>query len=165
DEIILFGPDITERLQAEAFRQAEDRFQIFVDSVKDAAISVLDLTGHIVIDIGGERMLGYRAGELVGTDHSILYPPEDGQRPRRNLDAAIAHGHQDDSGWLVRKDGSRLWADCSIYPLYDQRRQPSGFAIVTRDATEHRRMEEQIRNSEERLRLATNAAEVGTWEF
>ncbi len=166
-DIVLVGRDITERSQAEALRrQTEQRFQILVDSVKDHAISMLDVEGRFVSwNIGGERVFGYREGELLGKDHGILYPPEDAQRPRHNLDAAVAHGRHEDGGWLVRKDGSRLLADCFFYPVYDQSGQPSGFAVVTRDVTERRRMEERIRNSEERLRLATDAAEIGTWDF
>ena len=39
----------------------------------------------------------------------------------------------------------------------------SGYATVTRDLTERRRAEELLRASEERRRLALDAAELGTW--
>jgi PAS domain S-box-containing protein len=43
--------------------------------------------------------------------------------------------------------------------------EPSGFAVVTRDISERRQLEQTIRNSEARLRLTLDAAEMGAWAF
>jgi len=55
--IVLSARGVTERLQAEALRrQAEERFRILVDGVKDYAISMLDIEGRIASwNVGGER--------------------------------------------------------------------------------------------------------------
>jgi PAS domain S-box-containing protein len=46
DEVVVFGRDITERLQAETLRkQTEERFRILIDGVKDYAILLLDPKG------------------------------------------------------------------------------------------------------------------------
>jgi PAS domain S-box-containing protein len=168
DDIVMFGRDITERLQAEALRrQTEERFQILVDGLQDYAIYMLDLRGRIASwNIGGQRLFGYRPSEILGRDSSILFPPEEVEHARRHLELAVANGYyEEEAGWLVRKDGSRLLASCHFYPLYGPLGEPTGFAVVTRDVTEHHRMLEMIRSNEERLRLATDAAQIGTWDY
>jgi light-regulated signal transduction histidine kinase (bacteriophytochrome) len=47
----------------------------------------------------------------------------------------------------VRKDGSRFWARVVMTALYDESGQVRGFAKVTRDVTERRLLEEQLRHS------------------
>src|SRR5690606_15308429 len=53
----------------------------------------------------------------------------------------------------IRKDGSRFWANVVITALRDDEGELIGFAKVTRDQTERRRNEEELRISEERFRL------------
>jgi PAS domain S-box-containing protein len=166
-EIALLGRDITEHLEAEAHRRlSEERFRILLEGVKDYAIVLVDPKGRISSwNAGAERLYGYRADEVLGSDASSFYPPEQGQRPRENLEAAVVHGHHEDEGWRVRKDGSRFFASASYYPLYDELGQPSGFAVVNRNVTEQRRMQQSLRTSEERLRLALDCAEMGSWDY
>ena len=53
----------------------------------------------------------------------------------------------------MRKDGSLFWANVVITALCDERRELLGFAKVTRDLTNRREHEEELRQSEERFRL------------
>jgi signal transduction histidine kinase len=64
-------------------------------------------------------------------------------KPARELAAAARDGRVEDEGWRVRKDGSRFWADVVITAITDQARVLQGFAKVTRDVSERRRLEEQ----------------------
>jgi PAS domain S-box-containing protein len=166
-EIALLGRDITERLQAEALRrQSEQRFEILIEGVKDYAIVLLDPEGRFSSwNAGAERLYGYRAEEVLGKDTALFYPPEQAQSARDNLEAAVARGHHEEEGWRVRKDGSQLLVNALFYPLYDELSQPSGFAVVHRDITAQRRIEQNLRTSEERLRQALDAAGLGAWEY
>jgi PAS domain S-box-containing protein len=167
DQVFLFGRNITERLQAEVLRrQSEQRLRILLDGVKDYAIVLLDPKGQIASwNIGAERLFGYRASDILGKDNAVVYAAEDAEHARENLEDAVAAGQRQDEGQRVRNDGSRFLAEATYSALYDDLGEPSGFAVVTRDVTERRRMVQRLRTSEERLRLALDAAEVGTWEY
>ncbi|HEY2608194.1 MAG TPA: PAS domain S-box protein, partial [Paraburkholderia sp.] len=99
------GLDITERKEAQTvlLRQAA----IF-EHLSDAIV-ITDLRGNITdFNVGGERMLGYRTREILGKPVSILHPPEDALRIRREALAALAA----DGTWrgeltFVRRDGTR----------------------------------------------------------
>jgi PAS domain S-box-containing protein len=138
-------------------RHAEDAglFRLLVDRVVDYAIFLLTPDGHVASwNKGAERLKGYRAAEIIGHSFERFYPPEAraAGRPARLLAIARAEGRVEDEGWRVRKDGTRFWADVVITALRDDSGQLVGFAKVTRDLTERRAAEEQLRQSEERFR-------------
>jgi PAS domain S-box-containing protein len=134
----------------------EDGYRLLVRNVRDYAIFMLDLHGHIVSwNVGAERIKGYREEEILGRHFSVFYPQADIDRgkPDRELRDAVADGRLEDEGWRLRKDGTRFWANVIITPLVDDSGQLVGFSKVTRDMTERRNAENALRESEERFRL------------
>lgn len=134
--------------------------RLLVDSVLDYAIFALDPEGYILTwNAGAARLKGYAASEIVGKHFSSFYPDEDiaAGKPARELKVAIAEGRVEDEGWRIRKDGSRFWANVIITALRDESGTLVGFAKVTRDLTERKRSEEELRQSEERFRLLVQA--------
>lgn len=142
--------------------ESDERFRRLVESVRDYAIFMLDLEGNITSwNAGAERLKQYTAEEAIGRNFSMFYPPEEiaAGRPQRLLAIAAAEGRVEDEGWRVRKDGTRFWALVVITALRDRSGQLSGFGKVTRDLTERRETEEQLRASEEQFRLLIDRVE------
>ena len=137
-----------------SLQPSDDRFRLLVDSVKDYAIFMLDPDGRVLTwNAGAELIKGYSASEIIGEHFSRFYPPEARDFPAYELKVAAAEGRFEDEGWRVRKDGSRFWANVVITALYGSDKALVGFAKVTRDLTDRRESEEQLRHSEERFRL------------
>lgn len=149
--------DLTARRAAEEqLRQADGRFHQLVDAVVDYAIFMLDPTGHVATwNSGASRVKGYGAEEIIGQHFSVFYTPEDRAVGRHEsiLETVRREGRYEDEAWRVRKDGSRFWANVVITALQGDTGKLIGFAKVTRDLTERRRVEEELRRSEERFRL------------
>jgi PAS domain S-box-containing protein len=140
----------------------EERYRVLVDSIKDYAIFMLDAKGRIATwNLGAERLKGYRAQEIIGRHFSVFYPEDVVARgyPDEELRHAAELGRWEDEGWRVRKAGSRFWANVVITALRDENGELMGFAKITRDLTERRNNEEQLRQSEERLRRLMDAVE------
>jgi PAS domain S-box-containing protein len=137
-------------------QQSEERFRLLVESVRDYAIFMLDPDGHVLTwNAGAQRFKGYRADEIIGQHFSRFYPPEAlaSGLPDHELKVASKTGVFEDEGWRVRKDGSLFWANVVITAMRDAQGELVGFAKVTRDLTQRRGHEEELRRSEERFRL------------
>lgn len=124
--------------------------------MSDYAVFMLDPEGHVrTWNLGAARIKGYEADEIIGEHFSKFYPQEDIEagKPDRELKIAVEMGRVEDEGWRLRKDGSRFWANVVITALRAPGGELQGFAKVTRDLTERRRAEEELRRSEERFRI------------
>ncbi len=146
-------------LAHEQLRASEARFRLLVEAVKDYAIFMLDPSGRVVTwNAGAARIKGYDAREIIGHHFSEFYPTDDVRAGKceRELEGAARDGRFEDEGWRIRKDGTRFWANVVLTALRAENGELVGFAKVTRDLTERRRLElEQLRlgKAEEAIRL------------
>jgi len=155
--------DITARAQAEEqLRWTEESFRLMVESVTDYAIVMLDTEGRVMSwNSGAQRIKGYPAEEIVGRHFSGFYPREDIEqgRPQRDLDFVTAKGRFEDEGWRVRKDGSTFWANVVYTAIRDQAGNLRGFAKLTRDLTERKRLDQVLQDKNAELESAKSVAE------
>lgn len=133
-----------------------NRFELLVQNVTDYAIFMLSVNGIVISwNAGARRFKGYEAEEIIGQHFSRFYTPEDQAAgiPAIALETAEHEGRFEAEGWRVRKDGTRFWANVVIDPIRELTGELVGFAKITRDLTERRAAQEELRRSEERFRL------------
>jgi PAS domain S-box-containing protein len=124
---------------------------------------MLDPQGCVVNwNSGAERLKGYSAREIIGKHFSCFYAREQADRgvPQSELRVAADAGRFEDEGWRLRKDGSEFWANVVITAVRDRQEVLIGFTKVTRDLTERRRAEEQVRHRTAELSRTLREREV-----
>ncbi|MBS1989570.1 MAG: response regulator [Cyanobacteria bacterium SZAS LIN-3] len=139
---------------------SDDSYRIFVSSVMDYAIIMLDVNGHIISwNEGAQRIKGYEPQEIIGQHFSRFYLPEEiaAGKPDYELKVASEVGRFEDIGWRLRKDGSKFWASVVITALKDPSGELRGFGKVTRDITERKIAEEALLASKRELESLNTA--------
>jgi PAS domain S-box-containing protein len=156
--------DLTVKGSGIALAESEHKFRMLVQGVIGYAIYMIDPQGYITNwNLGGERINGYSAEEVIGQHFSRFYTPEDRAAgiPSRALAIAAGEGRYEGEGWRIRKDGSRFWASVVIDRILDSDGELIGFAKVTRDMTEKRRAEEALEQARAAFAQAQKMEAVG----
>jgi PAS domain S-box-containing protein len=149
----------------------EERFQLLVESVKDYAIFLLDTQGNVATwNTGAQRIKGYAAEEIIGQHFSKFYPEAEVRagKTEYELQVAMREGRFEDEGWRLRKDGSQFWANVVITALRDPGGALIGYAKITRDLTERRKLEEervQLAHAQEAVRLRDEFLSLASHEL
>jgi len=134
--------------ECELGHAVDDRFRRLVDSIGEYAIFMLDLEGRVCSwNVGSTRIKGFSKDEALGQHLSVFYTTDAirENKPAMELAMAVREGRYEDEGWRVRKDGSRFWANVVITALYDRDGVLEGYAKITKDMTERKRLEERFR--------------------
>jgi PAS domain S-box-containing protein len=157
--------DVTERKEAEdKLRESEQRFRLLVQGVTDYAIYMLSPEGVVTNwNSGAERIKGYVQEEIVGSHFSRFYTTEEQAAgvPRRALSTAATTGRFEAEGWRVRKDGTRFWAHVIIDAIHGDDGQLVGFAKITRDLTEKKRIADALEAANAALYQAQKMESIG----
>jgi PAS domain S-box-containing protein len=153
--------DISERKSSsDNLRASEERFRLFVDAFSDYALLMLDPSGNVVSwNSGAERIKGYKADEILGKHFSCFYLPEAiaNGHPDAELRTAAKEGRYVEEGWRVRKDGTRFLADVVITAIRNANGELAGFAKVTRDITERKKIDQHNQKAKEAAESADMA--------
>jgi PAS domain S-box-containing protein len=125
-----------------------ERYKMLVENVQDYAIFFMDAEGYIQTwNKGAEKNKGYTHDEIIGKHFSIFYSDQDNadHKPEKELEIAKKHGRVEDEDWRIKKDGTKFWANVVITALYDEDGTLQGFAKVTRNLTERKQNEDNLK--------------------
>jgi PAS domain S-box-containing protein len=166
--------DITERVEAQRAREAsEARLKqlhslIPVGVFSIAAPGVFGFCNRRAVELWGFEP---RAGQPLREMHAGFNvrwadgrPMTDAESP---LELALHHGQtrRDFEIRLQRPDGRELFLNVSVDVVRNERAEVTDVVCVFDDISERKEAELALRQSEERLRLATSTGSVGIWDW
>jgi PAS domain S-box-containing protein len=153
-------------LRAEMRRRAESEqnFSVLVQGVVDYSLILLKPDGTVATwNQGAERMKGYPAEEIVGQNFSRFYTEEERARgvPQALLADAAREGKVEVEGWRLRKSGQRFWAHTVLDAIRSEGGDLVGYAKITRDITERRQAEADLKRAQDELAQAQKMEATG----
>jgi two-component system, cell cycle sensor histidine kinase and response regulator CckA len=154
--------DITERKRAEeAIRESETTLRSLIDATTETLL-LIDTEGKILVanETVAQR-LGRSVKGLVGRSVHELFPPDIAAPRKEEYEKVIRTGR---SVHFQDKRAERVY-DNHGYPVFDDEGRVTKVAIFANDVTERMRMEETLREREERLSLTLEATSDGLWDW
>jgi PAS domain S-box-containing protein len=123
-------------------------------------------TGDLTWSERGKALFGLPdAAVTLGTFLSALHP-EDQDRIERAVKQSLQEdGFYDEEMRVPSPEGTVRWVECLGHAYHDDTGKPLRAAGIALDITGRKRTEEALRSSEEKLRLALDAAQMGTWDL
>ncbi len=170
EKLINVSIDVTEQLNADSqlkerdleLRAQEELYFRMINEVEDYAILRLSPEGIIENwNTGAEKIKGYTAAEIIGKHFRIFYSPEDQQShlPETLIHIASEDGKSSHEGWRVRKDKTRFWGSILITALHDSAGHVVGFSKVTRDLTQMKIANDNLKSYTEKIEKANEELE------
>ncbi|HRJ71865.1 MAG TPA: PAS domain S-box protein [Terrimicrobiaceae bacterium] len=166
--------DVTERKNAqETLRQSEERLRrerallrALVDSIPDL-IFFKDLASVFLgCNKAFEDRMGVPQDAIAGKTDFELVPRDLAEFYRqKDLELLESGTPQRTEEWIPFKDGTGGYFETLKTPYYGPDGESLGLIGVSRDITERRRSEEQLRAALDRMELAAKAAGAGIWEL
>ena len=151
-------------LSDKARRESEERFRALFNQATVGVAQVDSATGQFVrVNQRYADILGYSPQELVGMTFQSLTHPDD-------LAADLAHFRRLQSGDVpeyrlekryIHKDGHEVWGDATVSSMWASGSAPGYHIAVVQDITARKRMEENLRANEQRLRSILERLPMG----
>ena len=147
--------DITERkLVEKELRESEEKLRFMFESISDGFV-LTDLEGKITdVNEAITRTAGFdRKEELIGRSGFELLVGKDSREAAEDVGKALQAGEGGTNEYAVlTNDGREVEVEASAAFLRDASDNPVGIISVVRDITERKRMDKELRDSEEKLR-------------
>jgi PAS domain S-box-containing protein len=154
-------------------RRSSEELRLLLDRAVAASSNGIIITDPnlpddpiVYVNPAFERITGYAAEEVMGRNCRFLQGEDRVQAQLEQLRAALGEGR----GCRVvlrnyRKDGALFWNELYVSPVHDDEGRLTHFVGVQNDVTGRRRIQEALKGSEDRLRLAVESTGLGTWDF
>lgn len=156
--------DITERRAAEVeLLISKEKFETLFKEAPLGIALIDSLTGHIyAVNSMFAKIAGRTAQEMTKIDLMSIIHPDDVQKDLDNM-ALLNAGKV--SGFQMRKryihpDGSTIWLNMTIAPMTVEDKTHPRHICMIQDITEHRKLEEQLRQSQKMESIGTLAGGV-----
>jgi PAS domain S-box-containing protein len=157
--------DITEHKQMEEeLRQTENRFRKLVETMKVGLTSIDEKGALTYANEQFCKTLGYSMDEVIGRPTVDFYYDEETRKAQEEVFAKRKEGMRDPAPYEIvwrTKDGRKVYTILSPTPSFDADGRYIGSSAIQTDITERKRMEEKLRQSEERFRTLVETMKVG----
>ena len=154
-----------------ALHASEENLSVTLHSIGDAVLAT-DVNGRVTrMNPIAEKLTGWMQAEAAGRPIAEVFHiiNEETRQPAlipvaKVLETGTIQGLANHTV-VIARDGTEWPIADSAAPIRDREGRVLGVILVFRDVTEEKKAEREIRESQQRLKLALDAAQIGDWEL
>jgi PAS domain S-box-containing protein len=153
-------------IKTDTAEEVRSRLAAIVQNSDDAIVAK-DLNGIITSwNSSAERIFGYTEQEVLGKPIALIIP-SDLQAEEAQILQRLRAGERIEHFETVRiaKGGRKVLVSLTISPVKDASGRVVGASKIARDITRIKQVEQELRESEQRMRFCLEAANIGTWNW
>jgi PAS domain S-box-containing protein len=160
--------DVTKRRRAEeSLRDSEEMLRSILTYSPDA-INLIDMDGTIVeCNPKALELTGLTSkDEIIGHNMLEAISPDERECMMENITELIAAGNANRFEYtLVKTNGQPYFAEVTSWAVKDKWGEPALLVSMTKDITDRKRAEEELKKSQDRLLAAQRITHFGYWEY
>ncbi|MFA5322231.1 MAG: diguanylate cyclase [Smithella sp.] len=136
-----------------ALRESEERYRALVENANDIVFKTDEKGFLSFVNISTIRIIGYEEDEIIGKHYAEFVHPDMRKEAIEFFAHQLAKGIRNTYSELriVTKDGQELWLGQNTQLILENGKI-AGFQAVSRNITERKRLEKELKESEERYR-------------
>jgi PAS domain S-box-containing protein len=151
--VFVLSMDVTERTQAErALRESEERYRTLAEAAQDIIFIIGSDAKMRYINSSGAQTLRRSPDNVMGQPLKALFPPDIAERLMGHLRWIFQNGELVTSEDQIPFERGELWFSTVLVPLRDAAGMVDAVLGIARDITQHRQMQDALRQSEARFR-------------
>jgi PAS domain S-box-containing protein len=157
-----------ERRAKRALRRSEASFRSFFETPAVGVVQADIATGRLLrVNQKLCEILGYSREELETLTLLDITHPDDREASWTDFRSAVQGDtqHYQVEKRYVRKNGELVWARINVGLVRDADGTAIHTTAVVEDVTEQKRNADAVRESEQRLQMASRAGRIGVWEW
>ena len=163
-EIVSVGRDISERIES----QEEIKKLALIAKETNNVVIITDKAKKVEwVNEAFTKITGYKLHEVIGQNPGKILQGEDTcKKTVKKIKNAIEAGKQIKTELLnYSKNGKKYWIEVNIQPIYDSNGEVVKYISIESDITKRKKIEENLRTSEARLKDAQKIAKIGNWQW
>ena len=151
--IMVVVKDVSELYETRmALQETSERLRSLFDSSADA-IDIIDLDGNVLsVNSAFEEMYGWTAEEIVGKPMPTIPKERMNDVNQRRKKARDGQNTQGLEVTCIKKDGTTIEVSITLSTLHDEKGNVVAYSGITRDISERKRLEVDLRESKHRYR-------------
>ena len=150
----------------EALREREEQYRTLLETMEEGYYQV-DLAGNFTfLNESCSKMHGFPKEKMIGMNNRAYMSEETARKVYKIFNGVYKSGQPEKLvEWeIIRGDGKKAVMEASVYLIKNAQGEPIGFIGIERDITERKRIEEALRQSEEKYRNILENIEDGYYE-
>ncbi|MBA4317561.1 MAG: hypothetical protein C0412_04095 [Flavobacterium sp.] len=149
-------------------KKIEEKMRLLANTIKSSKenICITDLEDKILFVNGSFcKVYGYDENEIVGKKASLLWSLKNGTEIEAGIYPETLKGGWEGELWNRRKDGTDFQIRLSTSVINDEAGLPVALVGISNDITEQKRIEEALRESEEKHRILLDESTDPVFSF